>query len=329
MVRVSWLIPVRDGAAWLGDAVRSALADSSPDDEVLVVDDGSADDPAAALPDDPRVRLLRQPPLGIVAALEAGRRVARGRFLARLDCDDLVVPGRLDAQLAVLQDPRVAAVGGRARVGAVVGEVGEGIARYVDRINGIAGSVGLRDLLIESPMFHPATTFSAAALATVGGWPDDPGPEDYALFLRLHAAGWLLYNVDQDVLVWRDRPSRLTRTDPRYAAPAILALKQRFLAASVLIEPRRVVLWGGGRAGRPWTPWLLNGGHDVAAVLDVDPRLRTRHGVPVLPPERLPELRFDLLLVAVGSRGAREEIRARIAVLRPDLEEGRDWLAVC
>lgn len=328
MVRVSWLIPVRDGAAWLGDAVRSALADSGDTDEVLVVDDGSTDDPGAVLPADPRVRLLRQPPRGIVAALEAGRHAARGQFLARLDCDDLVLPGRLDAQLRVLQDPQVAAVGGRARVGAVVGEVGEGIARYVERINGIVGAVGLRDLLVESPMFHPATTFSARALDAVGGWPDDVGPEDYALFLRLHAAGWTLYNVDRDVLVWRDRPSRLTRTDPRYAAPAIVGLKQRFLASAVFTRPRRVVLWGGGRAGRPWTPWLLAAGHEVVAVLDIDPRLHTRHGVPVLTPSHLPELRFDLLLVAVGSRGAREEIRVRIAQLRPDLEEGRDWLAI-
>lgn len=329
MARVSWLIPVRNGARWLSDAVGSALADSSADDEVVVIDDGSTDDPGSVLPADPRVRLLHQPPLGIVAALECGRGAAKGTYLARLDCDDLVIPGRLEAQLAVLANPEVAAVGGRARVDAVLGEVGEGIRRYVDRINAITGRVGFGELLIESPMFHPATTFSAAALDAVGGWTDDPGPEDYALFLRLHARGWQLHNLDRDVLVWRDRPCRLTRTDPRYAAPAIVDLKQRFLAQTRLAKPQRVVLWGAGRAGRPWTPWLLRGGHEVVGILDLDPRRSTRHGVPVFAPNRLPELHFDLLVVAVGSRGAREAIRGRISSMCPRLREGADWLAVC
>jgi hypothetical protein len=51
-------------------------------------------------------------------------------------------------------------------------------------------------------------------------------------------------------------------------------------------------------------------------------------GVPILPPERLPELVFDVLFVAVGARGARDEIRGRIAEMRPELVEGRDWWAV-
>lgn len=327
MTRVSWLIPVRDGARWLGEAIGSALEDSGPDDELIVVDDGSVDNPT--VPHDPRVSLVRQPPLGIVAALECGRARARGRWIARLDCDDLVLPGRLAAQLEVLAQPEVAAVGGRARLAAVEGQVGEGIRRYTERINGIRGRIGPGELLVESPMFHPASTFRADALAAVGGWTDDPGPEDYGLFLRLYAAGWQLHNLDRDVIVWRDRPSRLTRTDPRYAAPAMVGLKQRFLAATRLQRRQRVVLWGGGRAGRPWTPWLLHEGHDVVAVLDVDPRLTTRHGVPVRPPEVLPSLGFDVLLVAVGSRGARDEIRARIGALCPGLREGVDWLAVC
>jgi hypothetical protein len=48
----------------------------------------------------------------------------------------------------------------------------------------------------------------------------------------------------------------------------------------------------------------------------------------MLPTEALAELTFDLLFVAVGARGAREEIRGRIAEMRPELVEGRDWWAV-
>lgn len=324
-MRVSWLIPVRDGARWLGAAVRSALADSQPDDEVVVVDDGSRDQPASVLPADPRVRLHTQPPLGIVAALEAGRRLARHPLLARLDCDDLVVPGRLAAHRAVLADPAVAAVGGRARPIADHGEVPEGMRLYVEWVNRQGDPH--RELLVESPMFHPATTLRASAVEAIGGYREGPFPEDYDLFLRLATAGYRLHNVPQEVLAWRDRPGRLTRTDPRYRREAFLPLKQAWLAAGPLRERRRVVLWGANRAGRPWLRWLLDAGHDVPFVLDLAP-FATRHGRPVQRPDALATASFDLLLVAVGARGARDEIRARIAAMRPELVEGRDWFAV-
>ena len=92
------MIPVRDGARWLGEAVESALGECGQDDEVVVVDDGSSDDPARVLPNDPRVVLLAQPALGLVGALELGRARCRGRYIARLDADDRALPGRVRAQ---------------------------------------------------------------------------------------------------------------------------------------------------------------------------------------------------------------------------------------
>lgn len=323
-MRATWLIPVRDCARWIGEAVESALADSEPTDEMVLVDDGSTDAPS--VPSDPRIRLVRQPPLGIVAALERGRALVRTPLIARLDADDRVIPGRLAAQRAALvADPQLAAVGGRARAHRDDGPVPEGMREYVSWVNGLADPH--REILVESPMFHPASTFRADAIGQIGGYRAGDFPEDYDLFLRLAAAGWKLANLPQEVLEWRDREGRLTRTDPRYDRRAFLPLKFEFLARTALRTPRRVVLWGGGRAGRPWTPFLLQHGHSVVAVLDLS-KARSRYGIHVLRPESLVELEFDVLLVAVGARGAREEIRGRIATMRPELVEGRDWFAV-
>jgi hypothetical protein len=324
--RVGWLLPVRDAARWLAEAVTSALDACGPDDVVLVVDDGSRDDPLAVLPVDPRLRVLQQPPLGIVAAMERGRRALDTPLLARLDADDVALPGRIPAQRArMAADPSLGAVGGRARMRADTGEVPEGMRVYTEWVNGLDDPrVGL---LVESPLFHPAVTMRAAAVEAVGGYRDGPFPEDYDLWLRLAAAGYGLAAVPEDVVLLRDRPGRLTRTDPRYARAAFLPLKLAWVGQVLLPERRRVVVWGAGQAGTPWIRWLVEKGHDVRAALDLKPGT-TRHGVPILRPEALAELTFDLLLVAVGSRGARAEIRARIAALRPELVEGRDWWAV-
>lgn len=325
-MRVAWLIPVRNGNRWLGEAVASALGDSLPGDEVVVVDDGSEEDPARVLPQDARVRLLRQPPLGIVAALEHGRRACAAPLLARLDCDDLVLPGRLAAQRAIFgAQPEVAAVGGMARSITDHGAVPEGMRRYVAWVNGLDDPH--RELLVESPMFHPATTLRASAVEAVGGYRHGDFPEDYDLFLRLATAGHRLLNARQEVLAWRDRPGRLTRTDPRYARPAFLPLKKTWLLAGPLAGRRRVVVWGANKTGRPWIRWLLEAGHEVPFVVDIAPFV-SRQGCPVVLPAAIAAARFDLLLVAVGRRGARDEIRARIAELRPELIEGRDWFAV-
>jgi len=321
LTRVSWLLPVRDGAAWLGRAVRSALDECTDDDEVVVVDDGSRDDPAASLPPDPRIVLLRQPPLGISAALEAGRARCRGRWIARLDADDEALPGRIDAQLAAFTaDPGLVAVGGRGRV---QGEVGEGMARYIAWING-CDDPG-RELLVESPLFHPATTIRADALAAVGGWRDLDGPEDYDLWLRLVAAGGRLGSVPREVVLLRDRPERLTRTDPRYRPAAFLPLKQAFLRDRLR---GTVAVWGANKGGRPWIRWLVEEGIPVVAAYDIRAG-GSRHGVSVYAREAVRDHSFDALLVAVGARGARAEIREMLTALRPDLVEGRDWWAVC
>ncbi len=323
---VGWLIPVRDAARWLGEAVRSALVECAPGDEVLVVDDGSRDDPGAVLPDDPRLRLIRQPPLGIVAAMENGRRLLPTPLIARLDADDVALAGRIALQRARMEaDPRLGAIGGRARMRADDGVVPEGMRRYTEWVNGLDDPrVGL---LVESPLFHPAVLLRASAVEAVGGYRDGPFPEDYDLWLRLVAAEWGIAAVREDVVWLRDRPGRLTRTDPRYARSAFTPLKRAWVAQVLLPTPRRVLVWGAGQEGSPWIRWLIAHGHTVVGALDIKPGT-TRQGVPVLPPDRLPTLSFDLLLVAVGARGARDEIRGRITLMCPGLVEGRDWWAL-
>ena len=66
---------------------------------------------------------------------------------------------------------------------------------------------------------------------------------------------------------------------------------------------------------------------DLVAVLDLKPG-GFRQGVQVLPTEAISDLSADLLLVAVGARGARDLIRQVLNTKRPDLQEGQDWWAV-
>tara|TARA_Y100000588_G_scaffold111730_1_gene122584 strand:+ start:496 stop:1515 length:1020 start_codon:yes stop_codon:yes gene_type:complete len=325
-IRCSWLIPVRNGGSWLAESVASALTECGNEDEVVLVDDGSVDGAVEALPPHPKLRTLYQTKQGLVAALEHGRRECRGQYIARLDADDIALPGRLGHQIAALDtDSNLAAVGGRATLFTDRGPVPKGMQHYIDWINNLDDPH--REILVESPLLHPAVTFRADQVEQAGGYRSGEMPEDYDLWLRLVATGLRIANVPHEVVSIRDHSSRLTRTDSRYSRSAFDNCRRDFLQATILTEPRKVVLWAGIRGGRPWLRWLQSGGHQIIAVIDIR-NSTIRSGIPVLPPAALPDLDLDMLLVAVGARGARDQIRHELAVLRPDLVEGQNWWAL-
>jgi glycosyltransferase involved in cell wall biosynthesis len=114
--RVSVVLPVRNARAFIADALASVTDQDHRDLEVVVVDDGSDDGTDAVVAElaagDARIRLDRQPGRGIVAALNRGLALATGEFIARMDGDDLMTPGRLSGQVAYLRThPSVVAVG--------------------------------------------------------------------------------------------------------------------------------------------------------------------------------------------------------------------------
>lgn len=342
---VSALLPARDAGGTIDEAVASVLAWRRCALELVAVDDGSQDDTPQRLEAwaarDRRVRVLHLEPSGLVVALGRGLERCRGRFVARMDADDIAAPERLDRQLPLLHaDSSLALVDGMVRFFRDDGEVPEGMRLHEAWINGILRPEDFdRAMLVESPVVHPAATFRAEAVRACGGYrgvasgpgvEEGPVPEDYDLWLRLHAAGWRFRKVPEPLVRMRDRPERLTRTHPRYAKAAFRRARMLHLASTLLARPRRLAVWGAGKAGRPWIRWLLGRGHRLAAVVDIDRRKigSTRHGVPIVDPGALGGLDVDHCLVCVGARGARSLIRDAALAARPDWREGRELLFV-
>jgi len=334
MPRVSVLLPVRDARATLPECLRSLAAQTLEDHEVVAVDDGSTDGSAEVLLSeakaDPRLRVVRTGPRGLVSALNTALLHARAPLVARMDADDVAHEERLARQAErLLSDGEVDVLGCRVRLLAEPGARNRGMRAYVEWLNALLGHDEIeRDLFVESPLAHPSVMMRTSALRGLSGYRAFDGPEDYDLWLRAYAAGLRFAKLEQTLLLWRDGPGRLSRRDPRYARERFLELKVEALARGPLRGGRPVVIWGAGPVGKGFSRALARRGVSLLAFVEVDPRKigKRIHGAPVVGVAGAEALRGSLHLAAVGQPRARERIRAEAR--RRGLREGEDLLAV-
>jgi glycosyltransferase involved in cell wall biosynthesis len=317
------LVPVRDGEAYLDEALRSLAAQTHKNIEVIVVDDGSRDasgDIARGwAASDPRFRVVRQEPRGFVGASQRACAEARGAYLAAMGADDIARPRRIEVQLAALERDDLEACGGG--VG-YFPEVTDGLRRYERWLNSLTTvERAQRDLFVECPIGHPTLFARAGAISyrTVA-W-----PEDYDLVLRLWAAGGRFRNVEEVVLDWRDHPSRLARTDARYALPAFARCRVHYLRRH-LLRGRPAVVWGSGPVGKLHARTLMEAGVEVSAFVDVDERKIGKgiYGIPVHAHDDGP--RDGVVLGAVAGEAARQRLRDLAS--EQGRREGDDFIAV-
>lgn len=213
-------MPVRDGARHLDTAIASIVGQTLPDFEFLICDDGSVDETPDILRRwvavDGRIRVLSTPPLGIVAALNAGFREARGSWIARMDADDIAEPERLERQILAVAaaDQAVAAIGSAWHVMDAAGRVRE-LVTPPTQPQSIAAA-----LLQHNCLAHPTMLIRRRAVIDVGGYRKAfKGAEDYDLWLRL-TERHSLCALSEPLLRYREHPGQT----------AWVALEQRILA---------------------------------------------------------------------------------------------------
>ncbi|MEZ5102645.1 MAG: glycosyltransferase [Thermoleophilia bacterium] len=189
---ISVAIPAYQASRWIAETLDAVLAQASPADEVIVVDDGSTDGTAElAEAYGPPVRVVRQANRGAAGAYNRGFQEATGDFVAKCPADDLWVPEKLAWQReALARHPQADVLFGLARdFGVVEGD-----------LPGPPGE-GLLDNATLLPALYRANCFAAPSAlvrrslhARLGGFREDLRiGEDYDFWLRAVEAGARLY----------------------------------------------------------------------------------------------------------------------------------------
>ncbi|WP_119069680.1 glycosyltransferase family 2 protein [Aggregatilinea lenta] len=205
---ITVLMAVHNGAATLREALDGILAQTLADFEVVVVDDASTDATPellrAAAEADPRVRIVRNAEnLGLTRSLNRGWDLAQGRYIARMDADDVALPERFARQVALLDaQPEVGVCG-----------------TWIETIGDPAGDVwdfpaddaAIRSRLIfENVMPHSTVMFRRAAFDDAGLRYDPAftAAQDYDLWVR--AAPLVRFaNVPEVLLHYRVHPAQI------------------------------------------------------------------------------------------------------------------------
>jgi glycosyltransferase involved in cell wall biosynthesis len=242
----SVVIAAHNAAHTLPSTLRSVLAQTRPDFEIIVVDDGSTDGTGEALRSvlDDRIAYVRQANLGPAAARNAGIERAAGEYVCLLDSDDLWLPHYLETMGA--------AIAPDTSIGLAYTDAWrlDDVTRRVLRRTSMSACRPPRQppaerdtlllALLERNFVYNSATVRRQVLDDVGGFKTFTRSEDYELWLRIAASGARFVNAGKVLAVYRRRP------DSRFRGSALrvrgrVEILEHVLATYDLTEAQRSI----------------------------------------------------------------------------------------
>ncbi|WP_034285419.1 glycosyltransferase family 2 protein [Schaalia suimastitidis] len=210
MPDISVLIPALNARATIGAAITSTFRALPIDSEIIILDDGSTDDTAQRAADAAQqcgragnLRILsHQTPQGVATALNEMLNASDSRLVARMDADDITLPGRFRAGLKAI-------AGGDDFVFSQMIRFGSGLPRPYPPLEITPEALRL-ELLITNPVCHPTMLATRDALQhRLGGYRTVPA-EDYDLWLRAATLDMKLRRLASWGLLYRMHPGQVT-----------------------------------------------------------------------------------------------------------------------
>ncbi len=231
--QISVIIPAYNAAEFVGKAIESAIAQTLPAHEILVIDDGSKDDTVSAVEKYlPKVRLLQRQNGGPAAARNLGIRESTGEWLAMLDADDTWLPTKLEKQAAHTE---------KSKVGIVHAYENEEDAPPPSRID-------FSEMWKKNWISNTTALVRREACEQVGGLDESReliSVEDYNLWLRIVFAGWEVATCREKLVNYTPAPNSLSRQTERFARAEfenVSNLYRRLNLPEELVKEKRIAL---------------------------------------------------------------------------------------
>lgn len=260
---VSIIMPVKNTAAFLVECLDSIINQTLENWELLAVDDHSDDNSLDILTSyaykDKRIHVFRNNGSGIIEALAFGYKKSLGKFITRMDSDDLMEPDKLELMKNQLH------VRGKGHIAVGLVEyfsekkLGEGYRNYAVWLNNLTtAESNFSDIYKECSIPSPCWMVSKVDFDKCGGFNSTIYPEDYDLAFRFRKIGLKITAINKVIHQWRDYDTRTSRNDDHYSDNRFSELKiLHFIDQDYNVE-LELILWGAGRKGKKIAKLLTN-----------------------------------------------------------------------
>lgn len=313
--KVSVILPFYNAGLVLHRAIESIASQSLMEFECILINNNSTDKSVEIAQNqttkDERFILIHEPKQGVMFASNAGSEKARGKYIARMDADDLSYPNRLKLQAEFLdKKPEFGAVSGLVKH-ISHSEHTKGFARYVEWVNSVKTYKEiLNNQFVESVIVNPSAMWRKEIADKYGMYKHGDFPEDYEMWLRWLSKDVKIEKLNETILDWYDSDTRLTRTQKIYSDSAFYRIKTKYLAQWLEknnpFHPH-IAVWGASRISRRRARLLKQYGIEIDFYIDTS-RIRELD-LEIVYYNEIPPPQEVFILTYIKQMNARKEIQ--------------------
>ena len=314
-LKISILIPVRNGAQFLKECLDSIIGQTYTNWELIIVNDNSTDSTEQILQDyqrqDSRIQYYTNTGIGIIEALKLAYIKSSGQLITRMDADDIMFPTKIELMALKLKETGK----GFVAVGLVEyfpkDGVGEGYLNYQEWLNKLTlAENNFDELYRECVIPSPSWMMYRDDFEKIGMFDSEMYPEDYELCFRMYKFGLKIASIPQVIHRWRDYSTRTSRTDDNYADNFFLKLKMHYFLKEHHKVGRPLLIWGAGNKAKELAQYLINKQIEFSWATNNSKKIgKDIYGKILITDKAIFELDNPQLLVAIRHKETSSEIK--------------------
>jgi glycosyltransferase involved in cell wall biosynthesis len=260
---VSIIIPFKNPMPFFEDCLKSIMNQTYEKLQIILINDSSTDQSLKLVEKimikDSRIEVYENKGNGIIDALNTGSELSKGKFITRMDADDIMNLEKIE----ILRDLLIKNGKEHIATGCVSyfssnKKMGEGYLKYEKWLNGLTvKSENFKEIYKECTIPSPCWMMYSEDFNKINGFNNLNYPEDYDFAFRTYYNKLKVISSKNKLHFWRDHPNRTSRNSSVYEYENFIPLKINYLIKYEIKNKEKLILWGAGKKGKKIAKYLL------------------------------------------------------------------------
>ncbi|URZ16003.1 glycosyltransferase [Clostridium felsineum] len=306
--KISIVMPVYNSKEYLKEAIESILNQTYRDFQFIIIDDGSTDGSLDLINEykemDDRIVVISRENKGLVFSLNEGISLAIGKYIARMDSDDISIHDRIEKQFNFLEANRDIDILGTNLY--VFGNVTEKQkAAYYEELAAKFNDNNIEEIFLTScAISHPSVMFKKEVFTKLGGYNEEyDTAEDYDLWLRAIKGGYKISRLDERLVRYRiHNKSKTAREWSSYKTLKFsMKAKLNYIKDFKNDDKVNYIIWGAGTAGK-FAKEVVDKETDNFNFMGFVDKFKTGDlcGYKIYKPEEIAKIKADYIFIATA-----------------------------